>query len=103
MLKRARRLSLPGEQVTQNLVRLRQARVGAQGGLHLPLRLIELASPRQSDAVVVSRPAVVGPQTKRDLEMISSLRHVAGRGKQIRQIAMSFRIVRLDSDRLAVR
>src|SRR5579863_5730948 len=73
LLRGSLHLSSCHQQIAEEVMRFRTARIGLQLRLDLALRLLEAAYPRQGERVVVSRRRVVGFDAQRGLEMVARL------------------------------
>src|ERR1700682_933422 len=95
MLHRELELSLPRQQISEKLVRLRQVWIGEQRGFDLALRVGDAADARQArqrGSVIVMGRGVVWLHAKRRFEMVTRLSKIASRRKKIAKIVMRLSI-----------
>src|SRR5260221_13913715 len=103
VLERNLRLPLGYQQVSQKHVGVHEFGISPQGRLKLALRFVEMACPPKDYRIVVPSGGILGPQPKRNFEVIARLREIAGSGKKVAQVAAGVSIVRLNPDGLSKR
>lgn len=98
LIQRGSSLALRSQKISQQVVRFGHRWIAPQELLYLVLRVFEAPRSRQSQGIVEARSRIVGLHPKSGLEMETRFVELSGRRQHIAQIAVGFRVVRLNSN-----